>query len=70
LLKYIVSKLHDFESMKWGEVEGATGSHFVEVAAIVGEARERLTKIGKDEQGRLFSLRITGAMRVWAFGIS
>ena len=39
LLKFIVPKLHSFESMTWSEVEGATGSHFVEVTAIVDDAR-------------------------------
>jgi hypothetical protein len=53
------------ESMTWGQVEGATGSHFVEVDAIVPDAQRRLEEIGKDEQGRLFSLRITGEMRLW-----
>jgi hypothetical protein len=65
LLGSIVPRLHHLESMTWGEVEGATGSHFVEVTAIIDEAQRRLTEIGKDEQGRLFSVRITGAMRLW-----
>ena len=52
-------------SGEWGEVEGATGSHFVEVTAIKSDARQRLVDIGKDEQARLFSVRITGEMRVW-----
>jgi hypothetical protein len=65
LLKYIVPRLPDLESMKWGDVEGKTGSHFVEATAITSQARHRLVEIGKDEQARLFSLRITGEKRLW-----
>lgn len=65
LLREIVPRLHNLESMTWSEVEGATGSHFVEVAAIADEAQRRLTAIGKDEQARLFSLRVSGRTRLW-----
>jgi hypothetical protein len=65
LLIDVIPRLHGLESMTWGQVDGPTGSHFVEVTAIVDEAQRRLTEIGKDEQGRLFSLRITGRMRLW-----
>ena len=50
--------------MAWGEIDGPTG-HFVEVTAIIDEAQRRLVKIGKDEQAQLFSLRMTGEMRLW-----
>src|SRR5712664_3459586 len=65
LLKHIVPRLHHLESMTWGQVEGPTGSHFVEVMDIVSDARQRLVDIGRDEQARLFSVRITGEMRIW-----
>jgi hypothetical protein len=52
VLKHIVPRLHNMESMTWGQVEGATGSHFVEVEAIVPDAQRRLEEIGKDEQGQ------------------
>jgi hypothetical protein len=65
LLKEVVPRLHDLESMKWGEVEGKTGSHFVEVTNIAPGAQERLVKIRRDEQAQLFSLRVTGRMRLW-----
>jgi hypothetical protein len=65
LLTDVIPKLHDFESMTWGQVDGPTGSHFVDVTALVDEAQRRLTEIGKDEQGCLFSLRITGRIRLW-----
>jgi hypothetical protein len=65
LLDDVLPRLHDLESMTWGQVDGPTGSHYVEATAIVPEARRRLTEIGKDEQARLFSLRITGRIRLW-----
>lgn len=65
LLKDIVPHLHNLESMTWGQVEGATGSHFVEVTAIIDDAQRRLTEIGKDEQARLFSLRVSAKVRLW-----
>ena len=66
LLKDIVPRLHHLESMTWGQVEGPTGSHFVEIADIAPDAQRRLVEdLGKDEQGRLFSVRITGEARLW-----
>jgi hypothetical protein len=41
LLKYIVPKLHDFESMKWGEVEGGQ-------VPISSRSRPSSTKPGND----------------------
>jgi hypothetical protein len=65
LLTYIVPRLHNLESMTWGQVDGATGSHFVDVIAIKEEAQSRLIELGKDEQAQLFSVRITGEKRLW-----
>jgi hypothetical protein len=66
LLRQIAPRLHSLESMTWGEVEGKTGSHFVEVIDLIPEARRRLVEeLNKDEQGRLFSVRMTGEARLW-----
>ena len=65
LIKTIIPRLHDLETMTWGQVEGPTGCHFVEVTDIVPNAQRRLVEIGKDEQARLCSVRITGKIRVW-----
>src|ERR1700733_13751817 len=65
LVRTIVPKLHDYESMTWAAIEGPTGSHFVEFKDLCKEARDRLLKIGKDEQGQLFSVRLSGELRVW-----
>jgi hypothetical protein len=51
--------------MTWAQIEGPTGSHFVEFEDLCPEAQKRLTEIGKDEQARLFSVRIAGELRVW-----
>jgi hypothetical protein len=65
LIRTIIPRLHELETMTWGEVEGPTGCHFVEVTGLVPDAQRRLVEIGKDEQARLFSVRITGKIRVW-----
>ena len=64
LLTEIVPKLHEHESMTWGEIEGSR-SHFVEIDKLSDAARARLTEIEKDDFGDLFSLRLSGASRVW-----
>lgn len=66
-VKHIIPKLHNLESMTWGTLEGPTGCHFVEIKDLCGKARERIVRLGKDETGRLFSVRVTGKMRVWGF---
>jgi hypothetical protein len=63
-LSDIVPKLHDFESMNWGDIEGKTGSHFVKVSDLCNEARDRLTTMDEDADS-LFSLRLTNKMRIW-----
>jgi RPA family protein len=65
LLGTIVPKLHDYESMTWAEVDGPTGCHFVELGDLVPDAQARLRELEKDEQDRLFSVRITGKLRIW-----
>jgi hypothetical protein len=51
--------------MTWAELDGASGSHSVAVDDLCSDARERLLKLRMDEQGQLYSLRITGEQRVW-----
>ncbi|MEM8574199.1 MAG: hypothetical protein AAGF48_06150 [Pseudomonadota bacterium] len=65
LLQKIIPKLHNFESMTWGALDGPSGSHSVNIEGLCDEAQKRLLKLRKDEQGALYSLRITGKMRVW-----
>lgn len=65
LLREIIPKLQDYESMTWGELEGTTGSHFVDVTDLVKTARKRLKEIGMHDTDQLFSLRLAGKIRIW-----
>ncbi|GFO82208.1 MAG: hypothetical protein A49_18350 [Methyloceanibacter sp.] len=51
--------------MTWAEVDGPSGSHFVNFEKLCPAAQKRLGELEKDEQGALFSVRIQGKMRVW-----
>jgi hypothetical protein len=64
VLGEIIPKLHEFENMTWGSIEGPTGSHFVSCGDLCKEAQERLNVI-REETDELFSLRLTGAHRIW-----
>lgn len=61
----VLKKLGDFESMTWQELRNA-GCHSVDVQDIIKAAKDRLQEIGKDDISELYSLRITGVVRVWA----
>jgi hypothetical protein len=62
-----MGKLKSFESMTWQEIEGPSGSHFIEVSQCAKDARDRLRALQYDDIDMLFSLRISGRARV--FGI-
>lgn len=61
----VLTKLRDFESMTWLEIDGPTGSHGVALHRLSRQAQQRLTEIRQDDAAELFSLRITGKRRVW-----
>ncbi|MBU0558787.1 MAG: hypothetical protein KJ799_07025 [Bacteroidetes bacterium] len=68
----IFPKLKHFEERTWGSIEreqyGAKGKskhHSVEVSKIIKEAQKRLSDLQLDEFDELFSLRITGKIRIW-----
>ncbi len=65
----IAEKLGHFETMTWGEIEGGdTGSHLVEVGDCPNpETPKRLGALNLDDVDTLFSLRLSGAKRI--FGI-
>ena len=65
LIRTIIPKLHDYETMTWAQVDGPSGSHFVDFEQLCSEAQRRLSEIGKTEQAQLFSLRMTGPKRIW-----
>jgi hypothetical protein len=64
LLKEIIPKLHDYETMTWADVDGKSGSHSVAVKDLIPEAQKRLTEIDTAED-ELFSLRLAGECRIW-----
>jgi hypothetical protein len=65
ILREIIPKLQDFEKMTWGEIEGPSGSHFVDVTALVKPARKRLKEIGMEDTDQIFSLRMGARPRIW-----
>ncbi len=66
LFREIIPKLRQFESMKWGEIEGED-SHFVDVDKCSTEAQKRLKRIKLDDLEQLFSLRIGGKKRIFGW---
>ena len=63
-LKKVLTRLKPLETMPWREITN-TGSHPIDVSAIIKEARERLAEIGQDDTDQLYSLRVEGALRIW-----
>ncbi|MGR2680062.1 hypothetical protein [Chromobacterium haemolyticum] len=62
----ILSKLHEFDSMRWTEIEGAK-HHSISVDRLSRDAQKRLEEIQQNDIDELFSFRLTGPKRV--FGI-
>jgi len=67
ILQEIVPKLHSYETMEWGVVEGPSGSHFIEVGKLSKAAQDRLAEIDMNDIDEIFSLRMQGAQRI--FGV-
>jgi hypothetical protein len=72
LWELLHGKLADFESMTWAEIQRAAGgrshgnnSHFVEVKDCCKEARDRLLDLRMDDTDEVFSLRLTGTLRLY-----
>jgi hypothetical protein len=61
----IVPKFHDLETMTWAEIDGPSGSHSVSVDDLCPEAKVRLADLKMGHVETLFSVRITGARRIW-----
>lgn len=60
----VLERLKQLESMTWAEIEGGTGSHYVDQGELSKEARDRLVKIEQDDTESLFSLRVSGKERI------
>ena len=70
----IFQKLINFERMTWQEIQSASGgkrdgngtnSHFVNVAELSKEARDRLTELKLYDIDQLFSLRLAAKIRLY-----
>ncbi len=60
----IVTKLHDFDSMKWKDIEGSR-HHFLTPSSLSSSAVKRLVEIEKDDQiDHLFSFALGGVQRI------
>jgi len=63
-----LKRLSDFEKQTWREIrfaDNGKNNHFIDIAEIIKEAKQRLTAIGLNDEDQLFSLRITGRKRLW-----
>lgn len=68
----LTQHLHSIETMTWGELSRAAGgraqgnnSHSIPVDSLCKDAQERLLALNLDDVDELFSLRLTGTIRVW-----
>lgn len=68
----IVRRLRDLESMTWGELRGAVGGkssgtnhHSLPLDALSKRAQARLSELNLDDVDAVFSLRLTGTIRVY-----
>jgi hypothetical protein len=68
----IYPKLKEFERKNWFEIERETFGkrskskhHYVKVADLIPEAQKRLVQLNLDDYDELYSLRLSGKIRVW-----
>ncbi len=66
LLKNIIPKLQNYETMTWGKIIGKE-SHFIKPSKCSKEAQKRLSDTTLENTEQLFSLRIGSEARI--FGI-
>ncbi|MCY1409011.1 hypothetical protein D3C76_563400 [compost metagenome] len=67
-------QLSHIESMTWQDIKSASGgknsgtnSHSILVDQLSKEAQARLTELKLDDQDAIFSLRLTGTLRIFGF---
>ncbi|HSW86595.1 MAG TPA: hypothetical protein VLG49_03745 [Rhabdochlamydiaceae bacterium] len=63
-IQEVFQKIFDSQKLTW-QILRENGSHFVQVSSLSAEAQKRLTELQKDEWEELFSLRLTGRIRIW-----
>lgn len=61
---HVLERLGQFERMTWGEIEGSR-HHSVRVVGICKPGRDRLAEIRQDDVDELFSLRLSGRIRLY-----
>ena len=64
-LRKIWDKMHNFETMTWGEILGRN-HHAIAVNDIIKPAQNRLAQLGHDDQAELVSFRLSNTERIWA----
>ena len=64
-LRNIWDKMHNFETMTWGEILGRN-HHAIAVNHIIKPAQNRLEQLGHDDQAELVSFRLSNTERIWA----
>ena len=69
VLVQILQRLGNLEKMSWADIEQTTGSHFVDIDDLIKDAQDRLKEIQQDDVEQLFSLRVTGKIRVWGIRV-
>jgi len=67
LWREVVPRLHDLESMTWGEIYGRRdgSTHPMPTANIETSAKVRLTDIGRSDYDSLFQINVRGGIRLW-----
>jgi hypothetical protein len=62
---HILRKLHDFDSMRWSDIEGPK-HHFLDISGkgFSKEAKDRLQEIGHDDAPGVFSFHFSGKCRI------
>jgi hypothetical protein len=60
----LCDRLRSFETMTWDQI-ARSGSHFVDVDALIGDAQRRLIELRLDDLDQLFSLRLSARTRLW-----
>ena len=63
-MKLFLEKVFENQKLSWQELKN-NGSHDVDLDKIITEARKRLEEIEQDEIAQLYSLRLSGKMRMW-----
>lgn len=71
-LDKLLKKLKAWEGQTWGEILSDTSgrncnskNHSIETYKIIKEARDRLVEINLSQYDSLYSLSVTGTMRLW-----